>query len=143
MPDLSGWPMDVRQVPGVLASGQILTSPLTFPAGTQLVESAANVLQQRNGANAQTLRIFQTFTDASNFRSFDIDLTTGGIANVKTNWAGTGTAWDLQFNNSLAIAGATGLITKVSGATAVGQGVAVIRANGRVTAQAAANASIS
>src|SRR5882672_10454126 len=34
---------------------------------TYLTRDAANTLAQRNGVNAQTFRIYNTFTDASNY----------------------------------------------------------------------------
>ncbi len=113
------------------------------PGSFNLFSDAANTINIRNATNPQIVRIYRTFTDASNFQSLDFDTSTPNIANIKNNWAGTGTAWDIQFNNSFAISGSTGLVNKVSNVVTVGQGVEAIRANGRVTAQVAANASIS
>ena len=41
-----------------------------------LLRDAANVLAQRNGVNAQTFRVYNTFTDATNFEAFKVDWAT-------------------------------------------------------------------
>lgn len=57
---------------------------------TVLVRDAANTIAQRNGANAQTTRIYGTYTDASNYRRVAIAMTTGGVASIAPEGAGTG-----------------------------------------------------
>lgn len=57
---------------------------------TILVRDAANTLAQRNGVNAQASRIYGTFTDASNHRRLALSMTTGGVAEIKPEGAGTG-----------------------------------------------------
>lgn len=52
-----------------------------------LARDDAGVLAQRNGANAQTARIYNTYTDASNYERLSI---TGSAITVES--AGTGTA---------------------------------------------------
>lgn len=81
----------------VIAAGNILgwsnTAGTTFGAtiDLQLHRDAANTLAQRNGVNAQTLRVYNTYTDASNYERGVFDWTT--IANtltIGTQSAGTG-----------------------------------------------------
>jgi hypothetical protein len=55
-----------------------------------LYRDAANTLAQRHGANAQTLRLYGTYTDASNGRRLDITTTTGGICTLTATGNGTG-----------------------------------------------------
>jgi len=55
-----------------------------------LARDAANTLAQRNGANAQTQRLYGTFTDASNYRRLAMTMSTAGVAEIKPEGAGTG-----------------------------------------------------
>jgi hypothetical protein len=61
----SGWPLQIASSGGLLlpSSGAIRWS--VFPE-TQLVSSTTGVLEQRNGANAQTFRVYSSYGDASN-----------------------------------------------------------------------------
>lgn len=52
----------------------------------------AGVLAQRNGTNAQALRIYGTFTDTSNLRRLSLDMTTAGVATIAALGLGTGVA---------------------------------------------------
>lgn len=54
-------------------------------------DGAANTLAQRNGVNAQTFRIYNTFTDASNYERGVISWT-GNDLKIGTENAGTGAA---------------------------------------------------
>jgi hypothetical protein len=56
---------------------------------------AANTLALRNGTNAQTARIYGTYTDASNGRRLDITSTTGGIFTLTATGNGTGASGNL------------------------------------------------
>lgn len=51
---------------------------------------AANVLAQRNGVNAQTFRLYGSYTDPSNYDRFVLDLTSAGRVLLMTTGAGTG-----------------------------------------------------
>ena len=53
-------------------------------------DGAANTLAQRNGVNAQTSRIYGTYTDASNNRRLALSMSTAGVAEIKPEGAGTG-----------------------------------------------------
>jgi hypothetical protein len=60
-----------------------------------LVGDAANTLAQRNGTNAQTLRVYNTFTDASNYERGSMRWNTN-ILQIGTEAAGTGTVRSVQ-----------------------------------------------
>ena len=64
-----------------------------------LARDAANTLAQRNGANAQTFRVYNTFTDASNYERLNIFFNSN-IARIWTEGAGSGSARNLQFVNT-------------------------------------------
>lgn len=66
------------------------TSPDLF-----LNRDAANTLAQRNGTNAQALRLYGTFTDASNHRRLAITSTTGGLFTLSAEGAGTGASGNI------------------------------------------------
>lgn len=51
---------------------------------------AANTLAQRNGANAQTLRVYGTFTDASNYERAALSTVAGSGITLAAETAGTG-----------------------------------------------------
>lgn len=57
---------------------------------TILRRDAANTLALRNGTNAQTSRVYGTFTDASNGRWLNISMTTAGVATITPTGNGTG-----------------------------------------------------
>ena len=62
-------------------------------SGTDIVRlyrDAAGILAQRNGTNAQTSRLYGTYTDGSNYRRVAISMTTGGVASIAPEGAGTG-----------------------------------------------------
>lgn len=66
-----------------------------------LRRDAAATLALRNLANAQTFRIYNTFTDASNYERLSIDWsTTSNVASILTLKAGTGTQRALNFGAS-------------------------------------------
>lgn len=66
-----------------------LGSCIAFTAGTNLCEDAANVLAQRNGTSAQTLRSYNTFTDASNYERGVFGWAVNALE-IGTEAAGTG-----------------------------------------------------
>lgn len=59
-------------------------------ADLALARDAANTLAQRKGVNAQTHRIYGTYTDGSNYRRLTKTMSTGGVAEIKPEGAGTG-----------------------------------------------------
>lgn len=77
-----------------IAAGHTLAwwSSTSFAAGSRdliLAREAANTLAQRNGANAQTLRWYHTYTDASNYQRGALK-TAAGYVEIAAETAGTG-----------------------------------------------------
>jgi hypothetical protein len=76
------------------------TSQLGFGSGTSpnsagsidlsLNRDAADTLAQRRTTNAQTFRLYGTYTDTSNYRRLNMSVTTGGVATLDATGAGTG-----------------------------------------------------
>ena len=74
---------------------------------TKLYSDASNTLAQRNSTNAQTFRLYNTYTDASNYERLSIDWsTTANTATIVTQNAGTGSARSLKL-----LAGGTAGVT--------------------------------
>lgn len=82
-------------------------NPLTGSVDAAFRRGGSGIIEQRDGANAQNSRIYKTYTDASNYQRIEIDAALGRIF---TNWAGTGTAFDLGL-------GVGGVIWKIEGTT--------------------------
>lgn len=61
-------------------------------ADVQIARDAAQILAQRNGTNAQTFRLYGTYTDASNGDWLNITKAAGGAVTISTAANGTGTA---------------------------------------------------
>ena len=76
-------------------SGSAIASPDTF----LYRDGAANTLALRNGTNAQTTRIYNTYTDASNYERININWSSNN-ATVSTENAGTGVVRDLYLKAS-------------------------------------------
>ena len=73
--------------------GSNATYPETSP-DLFLYRDQANTLAQRNGTNAQTFRLYNTYTDASNFERVSLSWS-GNTAKLAAEAGGTGTARDL------------------------------------------------
>jgi hypothetical protein len=83
------------QTPGFsIASAMSFSWSSGFPdivgSDLSLFRDAANTLAQRNGVTAQTHRIYGTYTDGSNYRRLTKTMSTGGVAEIKPEGAGTG-----------------------------------------------------
>jgi hypothetical protein len=77
----------------IASTGQFSFGNSTNAGSTQdvvLIRDAASTLAQRDGTNAQTHRIYGTFTDASNYRRLTKTMSTAGVAEIKPEGAGTG-----------------------------------------------------
>lgn len=85
-----------------------------------LFSGGANVLEQRNGANAQRFNLYGTYTDPSNYRRFYISSTTGGAFTLGVEGLGTGASGNTLtlLSNIVQIGGATnGLNVQSNGTT--------------------------
>jgi hypothetical protein len=92
-----------------LSWGSSADGPAT--ADTILVRDAANTLAQRNGVNAQTFRLYNTFTDASNYERGFMRWSSNTLE-IGTENAGTGASRALRFysaNGSVDIVDGSGM----------------------------------
>lgn len=62
-----------------------------------LLRDAANTLAQRNSTAAQTSRLYETYTDASNYSRLSISAPSGGPITFASEASGTGTGRGFQF----------------------------------------------
>ena len=89
------------------ANGFVVTGAYNWGASLtvkdlSLYRDAANTLAQRNSTNAQTFRLYNTYTDASNYERLSIDWsTTANTATISTQNAGTGSARNLAIGQDL------------------------------------------
>jgi hypothetical protein len=82
-------------------AGNFLSQPITITRSTGLVgigllnspvlQPQFNVIEQRNGVNPQTLRVYNTFTDTSNYSRLTIGPGLGNNSSIFAEVAGTGT----------------------------------------------------
>lgn len=115
-------------IKALAATSAALAAQLSDETGTGVVAFATSPalvtpiitgpLEVRNGANPQTARLYETYTDASNYSRLSISAPTGGPITVASEAAGTGTARSLKINyggsSTAAITvsdSATGLVT--------------------------------
>lgn len=68
------------------------------PADVTIARESANSLAQRNGTNAQSLAVYNTYTDASNYERLRLYGTAGTNYTIASEAAGTGTVRDLVFS---------------------------------------------
>lgn len=83
--------------PGCASTG-VFFGPVQFIPGTFLVSEAANTLALRNSTAAQTFRIYNTFTDASNYERATLTWSSN-VFRLNTEAAGTGTVRDINIGN--------------------------------------------
>jgi hypothetical protein len=89
---------------GVAGNLSIANAALTWNSGDNftgawdlwLYRDAANILAQRNGTNGQIFRVYNTFTDSSNYERLNISWSSNA-AHINTGAAGTGSPRSLFF----------------------------------------------
>ena len=87
----------------------------------RLYRDAAGILAQRNGTNAQTSRLYGTYTDGSNYRRVAISMTTGGVASIAPEGAGTGASGNVLHISGLPTSNpGAGILWNDSGTVKVG-----------------------
>ena len=74
---------------------------LAWGTDLYLIPDAANALAQRNGTNAQTTRLYGTYTDGSNYRRLTQTMSTSGVAEIKPEGAGTGASGNVLYISGL------------------------------------------
>lgn len=90
-----------------------LQDSLRFTSDLSIFRDAANTLAQRNSTNAQELRLYNTYTDASNYERAKFKWDTN-VLKIGTEKAGTGGARALELQTdgtSRIIVGADGVVT--------------------------------
>ena len=98
-----------------------------------LLRDAANTLAQRNGTNAQTFRIYNTYTDASNYERAKYEWDSN-VFKIGTEKAGTGTARSFDF-----VVGGTSVIQLLSSASNVTGTRLYTPANGKLAVMTSGN----
>lgn len=73
---------------------------------TVITRDAAGILAQRNGADAQTFRVYRSYTDASNYSRWTVKWNTS-TAILQAEGAGTGTNGSMAFGNAALATNAT------------------------------------
>jgi hypothetical protein len=79
-----------------------------------LLSEATNTLAQRNGTNAQTFRVYNTYTDASNYERLGITWASN-VCTIGLAQAGTGLVRSLVIAGANATSGAGGNVTITAG----------------------------
>ena len=68
---------------------------------TQLWRDSANIIAQRVGTNPQTFRLYNTYTDASNYERYS-NSWSSNVLNITNEAAGTGTLRSIAFSQNAA-----------------------------------------
>jgi len=86
-----------------------------------LRDEGAGTLAQRNGTNAQTDRLYGTYTDASNYRRLTKTMSTAGVAEIKPEGAGTGASGNVLHISGLPTSNpGPGILWNNAGTPAIG-----------------------
>ena len=98
--------INATNIGGVFIYGntRLQAGSLNFNATTFLHEDAANTLALRNGAAAQTFRVYNTYTDASNYERAIFSFNSNRLE-ISTGQAGAGVSRKIDFGTN----GATGI----------------------------------
>ena len=98
------------------------TSLAFFPLGQNpTLHIDVNTLALRNDTNAQTSRIYGTYTDGSNYRRVAISMTTAGVASITPEGAGTGASGNVLHISGLPTSNpGAGILWNDSGTVKVG-----------------------
>ena len=107
---------------GVVSASGAITWGTGGSADTYIYRDAAATLAQRNGTTQQTLRVYRSYTDASNYSRFTHGWNTS-TALLMAEGAGTGTDGNIAFNDAALATGATLGYIMVPSAAGVSTGV--------------------
>lgn len=101
------------------------TGSISIGGDTFLVRDAANVLAQRNGVSAQSFKLYNTYTDASNYERASLSWSSN-VFNLITEAAGTGILRGISIvaptGNTLTLGGGS-ISTLMVGSTYIRPGV--------------------
>jgi len=93
-PSVYGVTTAITAILGNAASSDVLA----FNSDTIVLRDAANILAQRNGVTSQAKRVYNTYTDASNYERGVFDFkTTANVLTIGTEKLGTGATRNIQF----------------------------------------------
>ncbi len=82
-------------LPAAHLFGWVPSTTLNTTPDLALYRDAANTLAQRNGTAANTLRVYGTFSSASDYRRLGINSTTAGVFTLSAEGAGTGASGNI------------------------------------------------
>jgi hypothetical protein len=86
-----------------------------------LFRDAAHTMAQRGRTNAQTFRVYGTFTDASNHRRLAMTMSTSGVAEIKPEGAGSGSSGNVLHISGLPTSNpGPGILWNNAGTPAIG-----------------------
>ena len=94
--DFHGVRISANNPAGFIGSFTLYGGSGNFDANVILLHEGANIFSQRRTTNAQTFRIYNTFTDASNYERGKMEWASN-VLRIGTEKAGTGTARALEF----------------------------------------------
>lgn len=100
---------------------------LSNPRDLVIARDAANTLAQRNSTNAQTYRLYGTYTDASNYERLSLSTTAGTGATIAVETDGTGAD---NLDLTIKPAGTGQLYVGAGGTTAAAPASVVVNATG-------------
>lgn len=92
---------------------------LDWGDGAILASDAAHILSQRNSTNSQSLRVYGTYTDSSNYERLSF-VTSAGAYSIKPEAAGTGTLRELHISGLPTSNPGPGILWNNSGTPAIG-----------------------
>lgn len=105
------------------ATGEMSSSnrafPLSFGSDVKLAGDGAGTLAQRDGTNAQAFRLYNTYTDASNYERLAIGWSTN-VVSIKPENAGTGSARVLHISGLPTSNPGPGILWNNGGTPAIG-----------------------
>jgi hypothetical protein len=129
-PSVYGVTTAITAILGNAASSDVLS----FNSDTIVLRDATNILAQRNGVTSQAKRVYNTYTDASNYERGVFDWkTTANTLTIGVQRAGTGVARVLSFVDAggterLKITGGTGIVTVAGVEISTSSSIAVFSA---------------
>lgn len=111
------------------SSGSIgwTSGAISNPRDLVIARDAANTLAQRNSTNAQTYRLYGTYTDASNYERLSLSTTAGTGATIAVETDGTGAD---NLDLTIKPAGTGQLYVGAGGTTAAAPASVVVNATG-------------
>jgi hypothetical protein len=90
-------------------------------ADTLLYRDAAGIIAQRNGTNAQTGRLYGSYTNSTNGRWFETAVTTAGVVSLTATGNGTGASGNVLHISTLPTSNpGAGILWNNAGTPAIG-----------------------